>query len=530
MSTEHRTYQTALGQPQEAQLEQLQTILGANQACAYGRQFGFASIATAKAYRHRVPVVDYDQLAPMIERMCAGENSLLCQEPLACFETTGGSSAGARMIPYTESSLAAMQRALYPWLMDLSIHRPGITRGSSYWSISPALRKRQITTGGVPIGMPNDAVYFGNTVASYLEGLLAVPALLGACRKLDTWRYLTLRYLINSRKLSLISVWSPSFLLDLLAYLDEHLARFVDDIEKGELSIDTSDLPATLDAAEFDANPTLADHLRASVQAGQVNAGYLWPQLDTLSCWTDGSADLFVAELRQRFPDVHLQGKGLLATEAFISLPMTGAAAPVLALRSGFYEFEDDAGRIHLCTELETGKSYAVIVTNHGGLYRYRLGDRVRCIGYFRKTPMLRFIGRVGLVSDLCGEKLSEDFVLRQLGRTRGFTTLLGSSYPQRRYVLVLDDSRWSPTEASEYAARVDLDLQRNPQYQYARSIDQLSALVPLRVKSPWRHFADYCHLQHRQQGDIKPPALSLDPKLLDYFVSRAGEPPAINA
>jgi hypothetical protein len=220
----------------------------------------------------------------------------------------------------------------------------------------------------------------------------------------------------------------------------------------------------------------------------------------------------------------------LLATEAFISLPMTGAAVPVLALRSGFYEFEDDAGRIHLCTELESDKSYAVIVTNYGGLYRYRLGDRVRCAGYYEETPMLRFIGRAGLISDLCGEKLSEDFVLRQFGRTRGFTTLLGSPYPQRRYVLVLDDARWSASEAREYAARVDRDLQHNPQYRYARSIDQLSALSPLRVRSPWRHFADYCHLHHRQQGDIKPPALSLDLKLLEYFVCKAGKPPAIDA
>lgn len=530
MKAEYEAFRKALRQPRASQFEQLQAILANNRDCGYGRRHGFGSISSESEYRQRVPIVDYEKLAPMIEAMYQGETGLLCQQPLACFELTGGSSAGPRKIPYTEDSLAAMQRALYPWLMDLSTGRPGICRGSSYWSISPAMRAQASSPGGVPIGMPNDAVYFGPEVAAELEKLLAVPMTLAACQDLDAWRYLTLRYLIEQRNLSLISVWSPSFILDLLRYLDENLSRFIDDIAQGKPGIAAAAMPSSIPAVEFAANPALARHLRAAAHSGKVRAERLWPQLDTLSCWTDASAQLFVAELRERFPGVNLQGKGLLATEGFISLPLTGAVSPVLALRSGFYEFEDDAGCIQLCSELTPGQSYAVILTNHAGLYRYRLGDRVRCDGFFEATPMLRFIGRAGLVSDLCGEKLSEDFVLKHLGAARGFTMLLASLQPRRGYWLILDAALWTAAEADTYAARVDRDLQLNPQYRHARSIRQLAAIRPLRVQSPWRRYAEHSHQNARLQGDIKPPVLGLDPALLFCFTARQADTAGVGA
>ena len=61
------------------------------------------------------------------------------------------------------------------------------------------------------------------------------------------------------------------------------------------------------------------------------------------------------------------------------------------------------------------GKRYEVIVTNGGGLWRYRLGDSVECTGHLVATPTLRYLGRAGQVSDLRGEKLCEPFVAEAL-------------------------------------------------------------------------------------------------------------------
>lgn len=520
MATEHDAFVAALDDPQTTQLQQLKTILSTNRDCEYGEKYNFSTIRTAQQYQKQVPTTDYEQLSPSIERMVAGEASVLCQEQVSCFELTGGSSAGPRIIPYTNSALAAMQRALYPWLMDLSTHRTGITRGSSYWSISPALRSPESTAAGVPIGMQNDADYFGVEVAAQLQQLLAVPMSIGHCHELNVWRYLTLRYLISSQDLSLISVWSPSFLLDLLSFLDNNLQRFIDDIASGNIS---ETLPAALktDALErFQADSILAKRLRMAAPTGVVDPQLLWPQLDTVSCWTQGSSQFFLPELHRRLPGVHLQGKGLLATEGFITLPIESAAAPVLALRSGFYEFSDAGGKIHLCTDLVLGQSYEIILTNYAGLYRYRLGDRVRLDGWLGRTPLLSFIGRAGLVSDLCGEKLSEDFILPRLGDPHGFAMLLPALLPKRRYLLIVDAQQWSSAAANDYAVRVDASLQDNPQYQYARNIGQLSAINAVRVRSPWLHYVDHKHARGSILGDIKPPVLGLDMSLMDYFQS----------
>src|SRR5690606_23717403 len=79
----------------------------------------------------------------------------------------------------------------------------------------------------------------------------------------------------------------------------------------------------------------------------------IWPRLALLSCWADGPAARFADQLQARLPHVTLQPKGLLATEAMVSLPWlddvddtdgTDDAGAVLAVTSHFLEFLDDAG------------------------------------------------------------------------------------------------------------------------------------------------------------------------------------------
>jgi hypothetical protein len=70
-----------------------------------------------------------------------------------------------------------------------------------------------------------------------------------------------------------------------------------------------------------------------------------------------------------------------------------------------------ESERIFLAHELEEGRTYRVIVTTGGGLYRYPLGDLVIVTGFLHEAPCLRFVGRESNVSDLFGEKLNGTFV-----------------------------------------------------------------------------------------------------------------------
>src|SRR5207245_667007 len=67
----------------------------------------------------------------------------------------------------------------------------------------------------------------------------------------------------------------------------------------------------------------------------------VWPRLTLISCWADAAAARFLPELREIFPAVEIQPKGLLATEGFVSFPMADHPAAALAVRCHFFEFEE---------------------------------------------------------------------------------------------------------------------------------------------------------------------------------------------
>jgi hypothetical protein len=91
------------------------------------------------------------------------------------------------------------------------------------------------TEGGIPIGMVNDAAYFGQDLEACIAGLLAVPAEFALITDIEQWRYLTALFLLAAEDLSLISVWSPTFLLELLREIREKRDRLIADIAKGKI-------------------------------------------------------------------------------------------------------------------------------------------------------------------------------------------------------------------------------------------------------------------------------------------------------
>jgi hypothetical protein len=491
----------ALKNPIQVQLGQLREILDTNRDSVFGRKYGFELIRCYEDYCDRIPIHRYEDLAPYIQRMAAGEQNVLCSEPVVAFEVTGGSTQGAKLIPYTVAGLAAFQRSIFPWIGDLLRAKPQIKTGRTYWAISPVTRQFNKTEGGIPIGMVSDAAYFGKDIETCIAGLLAVPAEFALIADIEEWRYLTALFLLAAKDLSLISVWSPTFLLELLREIREKRDRIIADIASGK-STPHASLPPNRERAKL---------LETAVSDTTIDTQKIWTQLCTISCWTDAAAKAFVSQLQSLFPHACIQGKGLLATEGVVTLPLVGCQSPVLAIESGFYEFLDANNQPRLCHQLVEGEVYRVVMTTHSGLYRYDIGDRVRVRGWKAQTPLLEFVGRAGLVSDLCGEKLTEEFVLSQLGERRGFTMLAPSLQGKPHYVLFLDAAEYDEVAAAALAHQLDEALGENPQYQYARQLGQLGELVACRVENPMASYINYALERGQRLGDIKPPVLSQD-------------------
>ncbi len=492
---------TAATNPRAAQEGLLREILARHQECVYGRRWQFSNIKSLADYRNAVPICDYEQLTANIEQMANGTPDVLVSEAVSAFELTGGSSGGAKRIPLTASGLAYIQRGLYAWLDDLLTHESAVAQGRSYWSLSPALCESQVTAGGIPIGLSNDAEYFGSAAGAILD-LLVTPPVLALLGDIETWRCITLQCLLADETLAFVSIWSPTFWLELMKHAQIKRTVLIDGLRYGRWAVPVPGKLAHLLPAPAK-NPARAALVDAALAQTHPDWRAIWPKLAVISCWTHASSAPWATRLAAQFPNVRLQGKGLLATEGMVSLPILETVDPVLALNSSVVEFEDESGRVYACDELNPGSEYDILLTTSAGLYRYRLGDRVRVTGWWNAAPQLRLLGRAGIVSDLCGEKLNDAFV------TQCWTSI--SNLPARLTPITLPHPHyrlWLDTEvneASALATALEQALRANPQYAYARDLGQLLPIVPYSISGLAARLQTLAIASGQRLGDAKP-------------------------
>jgi len=506
-SAAHR-FEWALREPEAAQRSILLDLLGCNQNCAYGKRYGFGTIRSMQEYQERVPIVNYDDLAPWIERMKLGESGVLTSDPVLMFEKSSGSASAAKFIPYTAALKVQFQAALAPWIADLYRSFPGLGAGPAYWLVTPLARREEHTEGGIPIGFENDAEYFGTFQRWVITKIMAVPDSLAHVPCLEDCIYLTLRFLLQERSLTFVSVWNPSFLQILLQHLELNGERLVRDLAAGT-AIVSAPVPAA-HSRELRRDASQSQRLQSMLRRGVIEPTVLWPKLRVISCWTSASSASLEAEIEQKFPDVAIQGKGLLATEGVVSIPIEGYRGCVAAVTSHVLEFfEPQSGVCRSVSEVQKGAEYSVILTTGGGLWRYRLGDRVRVTGFAEGTPILEFLGKEDCVSDLRGEKLNAIFVERVLGEIeccRGAVfAMLAPSQESAGYTLFLESRQCAP----DLAVLLDAHLRENPHYDYARNLGQLAPVRVFRITQGGRE--DYirrCEALGQRAGSVKTTAL----------------------
>ena len=511
----HARLRRALDAPTAVQSLILQRIIRDNANTAYGRAHAFAAVRSPQDYAQRVPLVDYDTLAPWIGRIAHGEAAVLTAEPVRFMEPTGGSSGALKLVPYTRALLAEFSCATTAWMGDLLAGRSTLRGGRAYWSITPPGRRPSRTTGGIPIGMEHDSDYFPAPLRALLQRVLAVPAIVARAPDVAACRYITLRALLAAPDLRLISVWSPSFLTLLTSELDAQFADLLRDLggERAAAPLDPALAAAVVRA--IPARPALARELRRRFgHRPPEDLGELWTQLALLSCWTDGHAARALHDLRRRFPRVEIQPKGLLATEGVVSIPLFGHPHPVAAVTSHYLEFlpeGESLGTVGVAS-LERGATYEVVLTTGGGLYRYRLRDLVRVEGFVGRTPMLSFRGRADRASDLAGEKLTPALVEHALSAAMEatgvrplFAMAAPSIEPYAGYLLYVDAA---PDLAEQLAAAVERELRAAHHYGLCRALGQLAPVRAVAIRDGERSYERACVERGQRAGTIKPPAL----------------------
>ena len=504
----HRAFRRALSAPEQTQAKLLEEMLKGSASSAFGKKHGFDRIRTIKDYQARVPIRDYEGFADWIDRIQDGESNVLTREPVVAFEKTSGSSSAAKYIPYTKRLLQQFQRAIGAWIYDLYTNTPGLKRGSSYWCITPLTREHETTSAGIPVGLSNDAEYLGRAGKLFFKQSLTVPPAIGTLGDLESCLYTTCRLLLQSPHLSFISVWSPSFLTVLMDYLEQHAAALLSDLREGVCRPpgNSKAMAKHLFRSQCKRARNLGEQRKAD---GCFDPSLLWPNLKVISCWADGQARIALRPVTELFPRISIQGKGLLATEGVVSIPMVGRQGHCLALTSHFLEFIDAAeGFPMLAHELKTGQEYSVVITTGGGLWRYKLNDRIRVIGFAERTPLIEFMSREDGVSDLRGEKLNPLFAAKAIQewqaaqQWRGTFAMLAPVNSAVPFYGLFVDGRWQTPRCAE---KIEELLARNPHYHYCRQLGQLGrARIFCIERNAAAAYLQHCHSLAQRAGGVK--------------------------
>ncbi|QUS60043.1 GH3 auxin-responsive promoter family protein [Synechocystis sp. PCC 7338] len=403
-----------------------------------------------------IPIVNYEDFYPWLKQQQASPTqSIITNEKIRSWQQTSGSSGASKQIPYTHGLLTAFTFMFAVWAYDLLHHGPSFCTGKTYACISPTLGDRP---GGI-----DDTDYLTGPLR-WLSGHFLVRVG-NHFPDGDTFRWALALALLQNPDLEIISLWSPTFLTVQLMFIAQHRHALI------------TTLGDRLDAAR-----------RKALETEPINWLKIWPQLKLISCWDQLFARNQAGVLQAYFPGIFIQGKGLLATEAPITIPLIKAGGFVPLVNQIVLEFMAADGTIVDLANVQTGQIYQLIISTPGGLYRYRLGDRLQVSHWYLKTPCLALVGSGDRVSDLVGEKLTEEFVaetLNNLGLVNNtdLCCLVPVSEPQPHYALYLSHGAMMAIAGEEQtlAQRLDHSLQRSFHYRRAR---QLAQLAPVQVRT----------------------------------------------
>jgi hypothetical protein len=490
------TFRKSLKNPLKTQQRILKTILRRNSKTIFGIRYSFNQISAIKVYQEEVPVTEYEDYLSYIGLIKDGEIKVLTREPVTRFCLSSGTSSSSKLIPFNSRLKREFQNAIAVWLNNIIRNYPSILSGRSFWIISP-IAEADYQESMVPIGFEDDSSYFGAVKKRLIRKVMAVPDEVSHLTDSENYYYALSWFLLKEKNLRLISVWNPLVLLNICRKIIRYNKELIADIEQGSMTFPEK-IPEHLEMVfkKYAApRPREAIRLKQIFKDVDENSSIIpfscnvWPKLTLISCWTDSWASGFISEIEKYFPGIPVQGKGLLATEAVITIPVKfkniPAAYNLPAINSHFLEFRSlDDQKISLIDQLAKGAKYEVIVTTGGGFYRYSLHDIVEVSGYYKNVPILKFLGKSDLVCDITGEKLNEihvasviERVEREFGLKSSFrfvTPQITNGIPV--YVLMIEniDHPILMDFQNKITGRLDELLFENYHYKNSRKLLQL--------------------------------------------------------
>jgi hypothetical protein len=427
-------------------------------------------------FRNNYPVTTYNEWREVIE------TRRISEKKITQFVPTSGSTQKIKWIPYNKNFKSELWKATAPWLYDIYERYPKIKNGTHFWSLSwlPEEMRHDYQT--------NDLDFFIGLERIFLGQVMTMPKSVANAPTLEDSMKEALLALI-SKKVTLISIWSPTFLLELLDFLFVEKDYFLSVVNKRTKNI-------------------LIHHQKVSPAFTKE----LFPNLILISSWATSTSVHYANILKNLFPHAQFEAKGLWATEGVVTIPYRGQFP--LAANSHFYEFiVAETKEILPSWQLSIGMKVSPLLTTGSGFFRYQLNDLLLVDGFVNNTPSLKFLGRMNEV-DLVGEKISAELaqdILRLISNEFPVKaiSLMAFVEPHAHYMILVEGKSESEL-LKNISARVEDILGENFHYKLARELHQLSQCQVLCSEKALDDYLGYCEKQVAIRGNIK-----LEPLLL---------------
>ncbi|MEZ6140374.1 MAG: GH3 auxin-responsive promoter family protein [Zavarzinella sp.] len=512
-------FELACQQPQAVQQELLQQILFRNRDTAFGHDHHFASIKTVSDFRQHVPIHEYEQLHPYIQRVMNGETSALLAEPALMFALTSGTTANRKHIPITATYIKDYQHSWNLWgLQAIREHRQ-IFLKPIVQLVGDADEYR--TEADIPCG--NLSGFTAQCQRKIMRWMYAVPAATGKIKDPTARMYVAVRGGLK-KPLGMLMSANPSTLVNLARMMNDRKEDLIRDIADGTLNA-RLDIPNSIRdkmLRRWKPNPKRAKQLESYVsQAGVLYPKDAWPAEKLLiGCWTGGTVRAYLRQLEQYYGDAPVRDLGLLASEGRMSIPIEdGKSGGILDVTTHFYEFipesEINSSQPIILQphELKMGENYFILPTTKSGLYRYHICDLVRVTDFFHQTPIIEFVGKGSRFSNITGEKLSEhqvtasvDHLVTQLPqsvRAYAVAPIWDAQQPYYGFYIEEQDAR-DPELLRKFIIALDTELQRrNIEYQAKRESLRLGPLQAVVINNGAWHDWDL-HRVRKTGGSVE--------------------------
>ena len=506
----------------------------------YGKKYHFDRIHNSSDFKRLVPISEYDDYAPYVNRMVyKGEENLLTSRKIVHYAATSGSVGVPKFIPVVQEVID-----LYSDMGCSRLFAVGAkyqkSRGKKfpyYKALNLIEITEMYTDRGVRVGAISSSALA--RIRRYFKYTATSPDEVIYPKEETDLKYLKLLFALKEENVSFISSAFTSVLADLLAYLTQNWEQLTEDIRTGTISMDVTmsdSLRAALEA-KLKPDPKRADKLRAEFEKGFDTpiVPRLWPSLAFVGAIGTGSFEPYTEIVRKHIgEDIGHDNLLYAASESiFAACCEMNSTEFAMIPQSGYYEFvpaeSDDLSKTLSISELEVGKEYEIIVTNLSGFYRYRMYDVIKVLGFKGQSPLMRFVYRKNQLVNMVGEKtntMALAHAVEEFSKEIGCEIVEYSVYPdisdgKSRYCFVIEPEHELDLEKKEEYAQILEDKlgEANMPFLFARQSGELEKSTIIIVQSQtYKLWRDLQIVKGTSPNQVKPVRIIDTPVKKNFF------------